>query len=221
MVSVHKGRKLMSLHISSSDSDSDLDTDTSHTSTDPNEHMEVETGVRNPPPISGRAILRTCLVCDEMVHSGLALERHMKSRHPLQHPYNYLKCDGSFNNLRELSSHNVNQHTHPKVSCNHCDYCMVSHSWMRMHVRIHTRGIRCDKCQRTFPSATALQVHDKLHCAQRDSLDCNQCDKMYATAMALRIQVQGKHGSGFVCGNCFKCFDSPAQLKRHAAKCDT
>ena len=157
VVSVHKGRKLMSLRNTPSNSQN---------STDPNEHMEMEAGTKNPPPVSGRAILCTCLVCDEMVHSGLALERHMRSRHPLHCPYECAKCDNAFNNLRELSSHNANQHTCHKVSCSHCDYCTVSWSWMWMHVRIHTRGIKCGKCQRTFPTTTVLWTHDKLHHVQ-------------------------------------------------------
>ncbi len=143
-----------------------------------------------------------------MLHSGLVLEQHMRSLHLLQQPYTYLQCDTCFNNLRECSSHIANQHHWCKVSCKHCDYRTVSKSRMCVHVWLHTKGMKCSRCERTFPSEVSLAMHEKRHCKQWEQFDCEKCDNLYSTATALRIHIQGKHRHGFVCDCCCKRFDT-------------
>lgn len=73
--------------------DCDIDTESMQSSTDPGEHMEQEDGTRVPLPVSGHTKPHCCLVCGEMLGSGLALECHMKSLYPLQWPYTCSKCE--------------------------------------------------------------------------------------------------------------------------------
>ena len=203
-----------------SPSKSDLALESTQSSTDPDDHMEQDLGARNPPPVSGWAIPHTCLICEEMLHSGLALEWHMKSQHPLKHPYQCAQCDTKFNNLWELSSHTANQHWRHKVSCKHCEYRTVSASRMKVHVHLHMKGMKCSKYDHAFPSVASLNAHEKQHRKQRELFDCDHCDSSYSTATPLRIHTQGKHGLGFICDSCCKRFDSPIQLKRHHRMCN-
>ena len=99
-----------------SSSDSGLQDDSSQISTDPSDHMDQEVGVHLPPPVIRCAIPCTCLVCGDMVSSGLGLERHMKSLHPLHKPYDCDQCGAVFNNKHELGSHQANLHKRKK-SC--------------------------------------------------------------------------------------------------------
>ncbi len=54
--------------------DCEVDTESMQSSTDLGEHMEQEVGACVPLPVSGCAIPHCCLVCDDILGSGLALE---------------------------------------------------------------------------------------------------------------------------------------------------
>lgn len=202
-----------------SSSDSVLHEDSSQVSTDGSEHMEQEAGARVLPPLVGWVILRTCLVCGDIVSSGLVLEQHMKSLHPLHKPYDCDKCGAVFNNRWELSNHQANLHRWKKVSCKHCVYSSVSKSRMHLHVWIHTRGMKRSMCENKFPSLSAKLAHERLHHGSCIPLDCDLCDKSYSTVMAHRIHMCGKHGEGYQCSWCGKCFDTLTQQSRHLRVC--
>ncbi len=121
--------------------------------------------------------------------------------------------------MRELLSHKANVHARQKVSCKHCDYHTVSKAKMHQHVRLHTTGMKCMHCGKRFPSLSAMLAHKKLHAKDRPVFDCMHCDNSYKTAGALQTHVTGKHGSGFLCANCDKRFDTPAQCVRYFWKC--
>ncbi len=124
---------------------------------------------------AGQAILRTCLVCDIALPSGMALYRHMRSVHPHDKPYSCKDCTSVYNNLKELSSHQSNIHCAALVSCSRCDYTSISKAWMQQHVRRHTTGFICQKCSKGFPTLTELSRHKHLHDAY-ETFMCDQCD---------------------------------------------
>ncbi len=79
--------------------------------TDPDTLLETEDrGIQVVMPTSSRAIPRECPVCDNDLPSGMALYRHLRSKHPDERPYTCHDCMHTFNNLRELSSHCSNHH---------------------------------------------------------------------------------------------------------------
>ncbi len=126
----------------------------------------------------------------------------MRALHPLHKPYCCEQCGAIFNNRRELGSHQANLHRHKKVTCKHYPYSAVSKACMHLHVCVHTRGMKCSKCDKKFPSLSAKLAHKKLHCGARITYNCEHCDKSYATLTAHRIHVHGKHGDGYLCGDC-------------------
>ncbi len=148
--------------------------------------------------------LKVCLcpVCQQESESGLALERYLKSLHPLLHSYSCDKCPSVFNNCRELSSHAANVHNQKKVHCKECPYTSVLRVQMRQYVCKHTQGHRCKKYTKHFPSTAALIAHKKLHAADHPDFVCDLCDAVYKTNSALTIHVTGKHGGGYLCSRC-------------------
>ncbi len=143
----------------------------------------------------------------------------MKTLHPLHKPYNCDKCKAIFNNKRELGSHQANLHHHKKVICRHCPYSSVSKAQMCLHMHVHTRGMKCSKCDNKFPSLSAKLAHERLHHGTCVTYECEHCDKSYATLTAHCIHVWGKHGEGYLCAYCGQQFDTPTQQNRHQHQC--
>ena len=186
--------------------------------TDPDDFLEVDAVVCTPDMPTGIPRLHLCLVCSEQLHSGLALEQHLCSLHPLSKCFTCEFCEASFNTACQTSSHVANVHCPHKVACKEYDYWMVSKAKMWLHVRIHTKGLGCSKCKKHFPSLPVLLAHEHLHKSQEE-LECDHCDKVYKTQTALHIHVVGKHGDGYCCSKCQKRFDTPVQKACHEHKC--
>ncbi len=73
-------------------------------------------------PHSGVPKALVCPVCQLQLPSGLALERHLKSLHPLLCCFLCECCEVRFHNPREVTSHRANVHNPRKVSCKQCSY---------------------------------------------------------------------------------------------------
>ncbi len=116
-------------HLPSLNSDSDSDSD----STDPDQLFEDD-HVNPIVPDLGCSKVRVCPVCRDSCVSGLALERHLHSIHPISQSYTCAKCTLSFNNDHELSSHVANVHNLKQVSCKKCTFKSVSRAWMHQHI---------------------------------------------------------------------------------------
>ena len=56
---------------------------------------------------------------------------------------------------------------------------------MKLHVHRHTKGIKCDRCERTFSSQITLRAHVKRHASDHLVLECQVCDKTYSNVTAL------------------------------------
>ena len=81
-------------------------------------------------------------------------------------------------------------------------------------MRVHTKGECCTLCKKMFLTLKALERHMLLH-KQRTVSECDLCNATFSTASSLVIHVRGKHGSGYICDQCQKRFDSPAQRRRY------
>ncbi len=76
-------------------------------------------------PRSGVPKAHICPVCQLQLLSRLALERHLKSLHPLSHCFSCEHCRARFHNPREVTSHKANVHNPRKVLCKQCPYQTV------------------------------------------------------------------------------------------------
>ncbi len=186
--------------------------------TDPDDFLEVDAVVHTPGMPTGIPRLWSCPVCSEQLHSGLALEWHLHSLHPLSKCFTCEFRNASFNTAHQTSSHVANVHCLCKVACKECDYWTVLKAKMLLHVCIHTKGLGCSKCKKHFPSLPALFTHEHLHKSQEE-LKCDHCDKVYKTQTALHIHVVGKHGDRYYCSKYQERFDTPVQKVCHECKC--
>ena len=91
---------------------------------------EAEAG-RVPVLLSGVPWPQQCPICDVHLDSGLALERHIRSLHPLSRSYSCRDCEAAFITPCQLASHVSNVHRQKKVSCKKCEYVTVSKVKMR------------------------------------------------------------------------------------------
>ena len=122
------------------------------TDTNPDDEFDVDTQevcVRQRP--SGKASPQNCKVCTVGLKSKSALAGHMKSFHPESRLYCCSICDVAFNCAPDLSSHTSNLHQKKRIKCKHCMYKATSCARMHLHVRIHTGGVRCVKCNKLYP----------------------------------------------------------------------
>ena len=67
---------------------------------------------------------------------------------------------------------------------------------------------------------SVLHKHTLLYLPEEEH-KCSQCDKSYASKLALQVHTRGKHGQGYQCPHCTKVFDAPIKKARHLKKCKT
>ena len=185
-----------------------LDSDWSDT--DPESLLTEEVTVNVLTPGTGEVIPHTCPVCRADLTSGMALFHHLRSEHPEEKPYACDDCQHHFNNLKELSSHRSNIYRRCKVSCNQCAYRTTTKAKLHQHICIHTRGVPCPQCGWSFPMLTEMLWHKYLH-SERQTFECSECNAVYHTLNSLRIHQIRKHGEGYTCEMCDRCFDTPVQ----------
>ncbi len=142
---------------------------------------------------------------------------HMCPESVLVCPYRCLECMNSFNNNYDLLVHMLNVHSDCLVHCKHCNYSATLKAQMRLHVRVHTRGLQCVSCGKGYPNKHALSWYESLY-GKREEFACMMCSKVFATQNNLQIHVKGKHGYSYVCP-CGQKFESPVQRVRHVKKC--
>ncbi len=157
------------------------------------------------------------MICRVGVPSKQALAFHLKHFHPEKRPYHCLSCLNSFNNNNDLMSHVSNVYSAKTVHYKHCSYSSTSKACMRLHVHLHSDGMKYSDCGRGYPNKHTLVRHKLLH-QKRTEFCCTACSKKFATPNSLQIHVKGKHGYGYYCP-CGKRFESPAQHLRHQKKC--
>ena len=89
---------------------------------------------------------------------------------------------------------------------------------MHQQVCIHSKGLKCLHCARTFPSVASLWKHTVKH-SQHEKIECTDCDSCFISATSYATHRKGVHGKGYLCPQCGGKFKSPAQRARHLKKC--
>ncbi len=111
------------------------------------------------PVDSGVSKEQICPVCEIVVVSGLALIRHFHEDHPDSRSYFCKKCEKSFHTIVDLRSHVSTVHKPQSVYCKFCNYTTTTHARMRKHVRIHTKGEKCNVCDKSYLTLHTLMLH--------------------------------------------------------------
>ncbi len=108
----------------------------------------VEPVSKHTPP--GVALPQLCQICDVQIVSKTALVAHMKHFHPGERLYPCNLCKSRFNNEADLGCHTTNVHSTKRLHCKTCSYCVVNRSQMRAHVKCHSLGLKCKKCNKCY-----------------------------------------------------------------------
>ncbi len=141
-----------------------MDDTTTSTDTDLEIKLVVDTVARRPhEKTTGKASPQICMICRVGVLSKQALAFHLKHFHLERRPYHYLSCLNSFNNNNDLMSHVSNIHSAKTVNCKYCSYSSTSKVHMRLHIHLHSNGIKYSDCGREYPNKHALARHRLLH----------------------------------------------------------
>jgi len=123
----------------------------------------------------------SCEVCDYWTYLAYQLEEHTEENHPVCNScerifrthnglrkhyldsqyHNYCGiCERDFHSQAALRGHQERHHNY----CGICERDFVSQAALRGHQEIHQpRDIKCPRCDRGFPSASAMAKHVRHH----------------------------------------------------------
>ena len=79
-------------------------------------------------------------------------------------------------------------------------------------VQEHSTSVKCQYCEKVFPSIAEANQHKKQRHAE---LHCLICGKTYYGTQSLNHHFKLRHSKGTKCGTCYKYFDSKKEMEDH------
>uniref|UniRef100_A0A2A4JC35 C2H2-type domain-containing protein n=1 Tax=Heliothis virescens TaxID=7102 RepID=A0A2A4JC35_HELVI len=102
-----------------------------------------------------------CPQCSKVYYSQLALQNHMKYKHPHKTNHWCELCRRTFTTHRGLMNHNAKIHPPGATDCSWCEKTFNSVTALQSHVLYkHTEGgSRCAQCHKVFAKKICLRKH--------------------------------------------------------------
>lgn len=113
------------------------------------------------------------------------------------------------------------------LSCSSCSFKTNHRQNLHRHMKLHkasassspsSLGIRqfsCDKCEKSFKTASSLNEHDAYVHSARKTFKCPQCEKFFAKQKDVNRHIKSHNEErSFVC-HCGKSYKSKFHLNRH------
>lgn len=128
-------------------------------------------------------------------------------------------CQETLPTGRQLISHRVNVHGHPKpIPCTVCDKRFMDTSNLRHHMLIHKRPRKeayvCDFCSMVIRDRHAFLSHRRSHTG--GCFECDICQKRFVQKNALSSHMRIHSGERpYICHLCCKSFRHQPALRRH------
>lgn len=138
-----------------------------------------------------------CYICRYTVN-GLnypQLKGHLKNAHPVKIQCDV--CNATFSALSQLKVHKL-CHGERILQCKLCPKKFRTDFAIRLHEKVHTRPIKCERCDFRCASAKSLQFHMQKGCENhkyepKGPYTCAFCDKIFLCKKFYYAHVRKMH----------------------------
>ena len=195
-----------------------------------------------------------CKICHRKFCDSSQLERHTNFVHAkkaknseMNNPYKCPKCDRRFayncNVRRHIWLHHKHENIeidktkpHTKIinmdtkcasrkeklediKCNLCNKYFPSWKRLQLHMYDHTtdRPFNCQECGKGFKEESKLKRHSLIHSGMKP-FQCSYCNKTFSLKQNKDIHERLHTGTGFQCQYCMEMFSQKVNLKKHELK---
>ncbi|XP_053948195.1 oocyte zinc finger protein XlCOF6-like [Anastrepha ludens] len=167
--------------------------------------------------IDGKELV--CKICNKKVNKEETMRKHIKNTHST-----IIQCTECSYRCPELkmSDHIRRYHAKSKnFACNICDKMFVCQSLLNTHHKYHQRkeanikSDACEICGKRFSTQHYLRLHVEVHRNERQLHQCDYCDKIYVSKIALENHIRLHKGETINCDQCGKQFVRQYELNVH------
>ena len=154
---------------------------------------QTSTSTADIPPV--QELLLQCPVCHKTETTQKACVQHISDNHP-QYKFPCKACDCVFPSS-SAKYHHQKEHELPKHYCSECGMGYMYNSELERHAGVHNDVLpfACNMCDKCFASKKSLLCHQHVHLAQ--SIQCEQCDRVFDTPERKYSHFRGAHGQGY------------------------
>jgi len=123
------------------------------------------------------------------------------------------QCDQTFARRAYLNRHVESKHEQRTKDCPECGRAVRKDNFY-VHLKRHSKNLKCDVCSKGFGKSTDLKAHMKSHSTLKP-YQCTICDKSFNSAPLLNKHLKIHEEKKHICEECDKPFISAIKLKRH------
>lgn len=159
-----------------------------------------------------------CANCNECFASSIKITKHMKEVHSAARTRTYecYICKLTFKSQNKTQIH-LREHTR-NVKCIVCqDWCTKAES--ETHICVGLNAVSCGYCQQTFTATKYLLAHLQDCKSEKISYQCGKCPKFFLMELLADLHRKNHNDNEppkmYYCTMCSNSFDCRRQLKLH------
>lgn len=154
---------------------------------------------------------------------GSLLRAHIQSKHVGNNVHVCFVCANEFSSKSSCDAHVRNQHKEKRtqVQCHMCSEWLANKYSLKTHMGIKhfSKPVKCPKCGKQSPSASALAMHLKYVHEDLPVFQCQLCDKMFKKAVVLKEHMATHTGIHlYTCTYCPQTFACNSNRHKHRKK---
>jgi uncharacterized C2H2 Zn-finger protein len=144
-----------------------------------------------------------CSICQKNLSRKNSYMQHLLNRHHKGEAYKCHHCP-AFKALtkKNMEDHLLLRHFEIERKCSECNKVFANESSYQKHMRIHTAAstvYQCPSCKKTFRRISTYEKHMRT---QKFSINCQQCDAVFHSAMTLDAHMANFHNKVYTCEIC-------------------